>query len=323
TGSARVEAGGDIHIGAETTTNTTHLEANSRTSSVSNSRQEDRLLLSSLSGDQGVTLVAGNNLLAEGAQVDSSQGQIGVSAQSVTIKDARAHTQDLDSENRRLGNTLSHRDEETVREGSMGSTFSGQQGVTVIGREGDVTVTGSTLHSEQGAVALLAKKDVILNHTTDSEHRASQEKSRGRKTKGERAEEMLRENVVGSTLSGHDGVTVVAQEGSITATASTLHSELGAVALQAKQDVTLNTATERESLFSESRSEKKSFLKKKSSHSISLDGATRENGSLLSGESVTVIAGRDLTVTGSAVVADQDVNLRAGRDVEIGAATET
>ncbi|KAF6660788.1 filamentous hemagglutinin N-terminal domain-containing protein, partial [Pantoea sp. EKM101V] len=323
TGSARVEAGGDIHIGAETTTNTTHLEANSRTSSVSNSRQEDRLLLSSLSGDQGVTLVAGNNLLAEGAQVDSSQGQIGVSAQSVTIKDARAHTQDLDSENRRLGNTLSHRDEETVREGSMGSTFSGQQGVTVIGREGDVTVTGSTLHSEQGAVALLAKKDVILNHTTDSEHRASQEKSRGRKTKGERAEEMLRENVVGSTLSGHDGVTVVAQEGSITATASTLHSELGAVALQAKQDVTLNTATERESLFSESRSEKKSFLKKKSSHSISLDGATRENGSLLSGESVTVIAGRDLTVTGSAVVADRDVNLRAGRDVEIGAATET
>ncbi|MGJ0482493.1 hemagglutinin repeat-containing protein [Pantoea agglomerans] len=322
-GSARVEAGGNIHIRAETTTNTTHLEANSRTSSVSNSRQEDRLVLSTLSGDQGVTLVAGNNLLAEGAQVDSTQGSIGVSAQNVTIKDARTYTQDLDSENRRLGNTRSHRDEETVREVSMGSTISGQQGVTVIGREGDVTVTGSTLHSEQGSVALQAKKDVILSHTTDSEHRVSEEKSRGRKTKGERSEEMLSENVVGSTLSGRDGVTVVAQEGSITATASTLHSELGAVALQAKQDVTLITATERESLFSESRSEKKSFLKKKSSHSVSLDGSTRENGSLLSGESVTVIAGRDLTVTGSAVAADQDVNLRAGRDVEIGAATET
>ena len=322
-GSARVEAGGDIRIGAETTTNTTHLEANSRTSSVSNSRQEDRLLLSTLSGDQGVAVVAGNNLQAEGAQINSTQGSIGVSAQNVTIKDARTHTQDLDSENRRLGNTRSHRDEETVRDVSMGSTFSGQQGVTVIGREGDVTVTGSTLHSEQGSVALQAKKDVILSHTTDSEHRVSQEKSRGRKTKGERSEEMLRENVVGSTLSGHDGVTVVAQEGSIAATASTLHSELGAVALQAKQDVTLNTATERESLFSESRSEKKSFLKKKSSHSISLDGTTREKGSLLSGESVTVIAGRDLTVTGSAVAADPDVNLRAGRDVEIGAATET
>ncbi|MEN4537337.1 hemagglutinin repeat-containing protein [Pantoea agglomerans] len=245
-GSARVQAGGDIHIGAETTTNATHLEAGSRTSSVSNSRTEDRLLLSTLSGAQGVTLVAGNNLLAEGAQVDSAEGRIGVSAQNVTIKDARASLLDQDSENKREGNTRTHREEESVRESSTGSTFSGQQGVTVIGREGDVTVTGSTLHSEQGAVGL-----------------------------------------------------------------------------QAKQDVVLNTATERESLYSEERSENKGLLNKSSSHSVTRDVTTRENGSLLSGESVTVIAGRDLTVTGSAVAADRDVSLRAGRDVEIGAATET
>ena len=245
-GSARVEAGGDIRIGAETTTNTTHLEANSRTSSVSNSRQEDRLLLSTLSGDQGVAVVAGNNLQAEGAQVDSSQGQIGVSAKNVTIKDARASVLDQDSENKREGKTRSHREEENSRESSTGSTFSGQQGVTVIGREGDVTVTGSTLHSEQGAVGL-----------------------------------------------------------------------------QAKQDIVLNTATERESFYSEERSENKGLLNKSSGHSVTQDITTRENGSLLSGESVTVIAGRDLTVTGSAVAAERDVNLRAGRDVEIGAATET
>ncbi|MGC0864187.1 hemagglutinin repeat-containing protein [Pantoea agglomerans] len=245
-GSARVQAGGDILIGAETTTNTTHLEADSRTSSVSNSRQEDRLLLSTLSGAQGVTLVAGNNLLAEGAQVDSTEGRIGVSAQNVTIKDARASLVAQDSENKREGNTRTHREEETARESSTGSTFSGQLGVTVIGREGDVTVTGSTLHSEQGAVGL-----------------------------------------------------------------------------QAKQDVVLNTATERESLYSEERSENKGLLNKSSSHSVTRDVTTREKGSLLSGESVTVIAGRDLTVTGSAVAADQDVSLRAGRDVEIGAATET
>ncbi|MGC1096972.1 hemagglutinin repeat-containing protein [Pantoea agglomerans] len=245
-GSARVQAGGDIRIGAETTTNTTHLEADSRTSSVSNSRQEDRLLLSTLSGAQGVTLVAGNNLLAEGAQVDSTEGRIGVSAQNVTIKDARASLVAQDSENKRESNTRTHREEETARESSTGSTFSGQLGVTVIGREGDVTVTGSTLHSEQGAVGL-----------------------------------------------------------------------------QAKQDVVLNTATERESLYSEERSENKGLLNKSSGHSVTRDVTTRENGSLLSGESVTVIAGRDLTVTGSAVAADQDVSLRAGRDVEIGAATET
>ncbi|HEJ1087988.1 TPA: hemagglutinin repeat-containing protein [Serratia marcescens] len=322
-GSTRVQAGGDINIRAESTTNTTHLDANSRTSSVSNDRQEERLTVSALGGDQGVTLVAGNRLLAEGAQIDSKEGRIGVSARDVTIKDARTRTQDQDSENKREGKTKSHREEQTEREISTGSTFSGREGVTVIGREGDVTVTGSTLHSDQGAIALQAKNDVILNHTTDSEHRVSNEESRGRKTRGERAEEVLRENVVGSTLSGQGGVTVVAQDGSIIATASTLHSDQGAIALQAKQDVTLNTATERESALSEERSQKKGFLKKSSSHSVAHDATTREKGSLLSGNSVSVSAGNDLTVTGSAIAADQDVNLQAGRNVDIGAATET
>ena len=245
-GSTRVQAGGDIAIRAENTTNTTHLAANSRTSSVSNDRQEERLTLSALGGDQGVTLVAGNQLLAEGAQVDSKEGRIGISAQDVTIKDARSRTQDLDSENKREGKTKSHRIEQTEREISTGSTFSGRDGVTVVGREGDVTITGSTLHSDQGAIAL-----------------------------------------------------------------------------QAKNDVTLNTATERESRYSEERSEKKGFLKKSGSHSVARDATTREKGTLLSGDSVSVSAGNDLTVTGSAIAADRDVNLQAGRNVDIGAATET
>ena len=38
--------------GAESTTNTTHLNANSRTSSVSNDRREERLTLSTLGGDR-------------------------------------------------------------------------------------------------------------------------------------------------------------------------------------------------------------------------------------------------------------------------------
>ncbi|WYX11924.1 hemagglutinin repeat-containing protein [Achromobacter xylosoxidans] len=50
---------------------------------------------------------------------------------------------------------------------------------------------------------------------------------------------------------------------------------------------------------------------------------TREAGSVLSGDRVSIVAGNDLTVTGSAIVGDRDVNLRAGRDVDISAATET
>ncbi|MDT3252731.1 hemagglutinin repeat-containing protein [Serratia sp. root2] len=245
-GSTRVQAGGDINIKAETATNKSHLEANSRTSSVSNSREEDRLTLSSLSGDRGVTLVAGNNLLAEGAQVDSQEGRVGLSAQNVTIKEARGQTEDRDSEQKREGKTNSRREVETARDEVVGSTFSGRDGVTVIGREGDVTVTGSTLHSEQGGIAL-----------------------------------------------------------------------------QAKNDVTLNTATERESRYSEERSEKKGFLNKSSGHTVTDDRITREKGTLLSGDSVSITAGNDLTVSGSAIAADRDVNLQAGNNIAITAATET
>lgn len=245
-GQLGVQARGDINIKADTTTNTSHLEAGSRTSSVSNSREEERLTLSTLGGDQGVTLVAGHQLLAEGAQVDSKDGRIGVSAQDVTIKDARTHTLAQDSENKREGKTRRHREEETERETSTGSTFSGRQGVTIIGREGNVTVTGSTLHSEQGATALQAKKDVLLN-----------------------------------------------------------------------------TASESESQYSEERTQKKGFLSKSSSHTVTDDRITREKGTLLSGESVSVSAGNDLTVKGSAIAADRDISLQAGHNVDIVAATET
>lgn len=53
------------------------------------------------------------------------------------------------------------------------------------------------------------------------------------------------------------------------------------------------------------------------------DRLTREKGTLLSGDSVSVTAGNDLTVTGSAIAADRDVTLQAGHNVDIGAATET
>ncbi|MFP1890276.1 hemagglutinin repeat-containing protein, partial [Lonsdalea quercina] len=143
-----VQAGGDINLLADKSTHTTHLEANSSTSSVSNSREEDRLLLSSMSGAKGVTLIAGNDLLAEGAQVDSTEGRVGVSAKNVTIKEAHQLTNAFDSEDKQDGRTKSQRMIDSASDAVVGSTFSGQGGVTAIAREGDLAVTGSTLHSE-------------------------------------------------------------------------------------------------------------------------------------------------------------------------------
>ncbi|OTA16719.1 hemagglutinin-related protein [Xenorhabdus beddingii] len=245
-GHTRLQAGGNVSLLAETTTNNTHLTANSRTSSVSNQREEERLHLTTVSGDQGVTLLAGDNLTAEGAQVDSRAGRIGLSAQSVTIKAARQRVADQDHEHKREGSTTRQRDMESVSERAVGSTFSGRDGVEVQAREGDITVTGSTLHSAQGALAL-----------------------------------------------------------------------------QAKKDITLNSATESDVLFSESRSDKQGVLSQSRSQTVQQDRVTHEQGSLLSGNNIQLSAGHDLTVHGSAIAGEQDVTLQAVHDVAITAATET
>ncbi|CAJ1276276.1 hemagglutinin repeat-containing protein [Escherichia coli] len=93
--------------------------------------------------------------------------------------------------------------------------------------------------------------------------------------------------------------------------------------LVAGRDVALTTATESDYHYLETKKKSGGFLSKKTTRTISEDSATREAGSLLSGNRVTVNAGDNLTVEGSDVVADRDVSLAAGNHVDVLAATST
>ncbi len=93
--------------------------------------------------------------------------------------------------------------------------------------------------------------------------------------------------------------------------------------MAAGRDVNLTTATESDYHYKEQTKTKKGFLSKKTTHTIEEDSATREAGTLLSGDNVQVSAGNNLLVKGSSVVADDAVNLSAGNNVDIVAATNT
>ncbi|WP_083565982.1 hemagglutinin repeat-containing protein [Kosakonia radicincitans] len=97
----------------------------------------------------------------------------------------------------------------------------------------------------------------------------------------------------------------------------------GDIGVQAGRDVNLTTATESDYHYKEETKTKKGFLKKTTTHTISEQSATRESGTLLSGDNVTVKSGNDLLVKGSAVVGDGDVTLSAAHNVDITAATNT
>ncbi|HAZ4858812.1 TPA: Contact-dependent inhibitor A, partial [Escherichia coli] len=108
----------------------------------------------------------------------------------------------------------------------------------------------------------------------------------------------------------------------ITAVASSV-TATGNISVNAGRDVALTTATESDYHYLETKKKSGGFLSKKTTHTISEDSASREAGSLLSGNRVTVNAGDNLTVEGSDVVADRDVSLAAGNHVDVLAATST
>ncbi|MEB7741291.1 contact-dependent inhibition effector tRNA nuclease [Escherichia coli] len=97
----------------------------------------------------------------------------------------------------------------------------------------------------------------------------------------------------------------------------------GDIRVNAGHDIVLGTATESDYHYSESGETRNRLLSHQTTRTITEDSVTREKGSLLSGNRVTVNAGNNLTVEGSDVVADRDVSLAAGNHVDVLAATST
>ncbi|HAZ3738574.1 TPA: filamentous hemagglutinin N-terminal domain-containing protein [Escherichia coli] len=132
----------------------------------------------------------------------------------------------------------------------------------------------------------------------------------------------------------HDSVrqqgTDMASGGDITVTAgrditsvATAVTAKGDIRVNAGHDIVLGTATESDYHYSESGETRNRLLSHQTTRTITEDSVTREKGSLLSGNRVTVNAGDNLTVEGSDVVADRDVSLAAGNHVDVLAATST
>ncbi len=120
--------------------------------------------------------------------------------------------------------------------------------------------------------------------------------------------------------SGGNAVIVAGRDMNAEAAQATAKGDIG---VTAGRDINLATATESDYRYKEKTTVKKGFLKKTTTHTVSEQSATREAGTLLSGDNVTLKAGEDVLVKGSAVAGDGNVALSAGKNVDIVAATNT
>ncbi|WP_368540970.1 hemagglutinin repeat-containing protein [Enterobacter soli] len=258
----------------------------------------------SIAATDGLTMRAGQDINVTGASV-SAGGSLGMAAG----KDINITANEIATIEGRAGRNRATT--ETASVTHQGSTLSAGEDLTL--RAGnDVNARAAAIAAE-GDVGIHAGRDVNLLAEASTERSSSQAK---KKTAiDESVRQQGTEIVSGGNTAIIAGRDVTAQAADVTAQ--------GDIGVAAGRDVNLTTATESDYRYREKTKTSSGFLSKKTTHTIEEDSATREKGSLLSGDNVSVSAGNNLLVKGSAVAGDGDVSLSAGNNVDIVAATNT
>ena len=256
---------------------------------------------------QGSNVTAGGNLLVNaGHNLD------------VTASDVKAGG----SAGLSAGNDLNlnaAQTSESSRKGKSESHSTGLDRTTISAGDNLVLKAGQDINAQ--AAALAAEKSVGLQAGRDV-NLAAEETTQGDSYKSGK-KTVINESVrqQGTEIASGANTQILAGR-DVTAEAAQVTAK-GDIGVAAGRDVNLNTATESDYHYKEQTKTQKGFLSKKTTHTIEENSATRESGSLLSGDNVQVVAGNNLLVNGSAVAGDGDVKLKAGNNVDIVAATNS
>ncbi|WIO44058.1 hemagglutinin repeat-containing protein [Klebsiella electrica] len=302
---AKVTAGGDLAMGAG---NNINIAANQTTDSSSQSGfwgQKDTATSSTSS--QGSSLTAGGNAVMQAGNdlnVTASAIDAGKTAQLVAGNDLNLNAAG-NQQTSRTGGSESH------QSSADRTTVSAGDNVTLVAGR-DVTSQAAGIAAE-GNVGIQAGRDVNL------QAEATVNGSSSHSSKQTVIDESVRQQ--GTEIASSGNTTILAGRDVNSEAAQVTAS--GDIGVAAGRDVNLTTATESDYHYQEETKTKKGLLSKKTTHTVEEDSATREAGTLLSGDNVTVQAGNNLMVKGSSVVGDNTVALGAGNNVDIVAATNT
>ncbi|HBL7530647.1 TPA: contact-dependent inhibition effector tRNA nuclease [Escherichia coli] len=296
-GTLGMSAGNDINIaanlisGSKSQSGFWHTDDNSASSTTSQG--------SSISAGGNLAMAADHNLDVTASSVSAGHSALLSAGNDLSLNAVR------ESKNSRNGRSESHESHAAVSTVTAGDNL-----LLVAGR--DVASQAAGVAAENNVV-IRGGRDVNL--VAESAGAGDSYTSKKKKEINETVRQQGTEIASGGDTTVNAGRDITAVASSVTAT--------GNISVNAGRDVALTTATESDYHYLETKKKSGGFLSKKTTHTISEDSASREAGSLLSGNRVTVNAGDNLTVEGSDVVADQDVSLAAGNHVDVLAATST
>ncbi|EIQ3052873.1 contact-dependent inhibition effector tRNA nuclease [Escherichia coli] len=296
-GTLGMSAGNDINIaatlisGSKSQSGFWHTDDNSSSSTTSQG--------SSISAGGNLAMAAGHNLDVTASSVSAGHRALLSAGNDLSLNAVR------ESKNSRNGRSESHDSHAAVSTVTAGDNL-----LLVAGR--DIASQAAGVAAENN-VSIRAGRDVNL--VAESAGAGDSYTSKKKKEINETVRQQGTEIASGGDTTVTAGRDITAVASSVTAT--------GNISVNAGRDVALTTATESDYHYLETKKKSGGFLSKKTTHTISEDSASREAGSLLSGNRVAVNAGDNLTVEGSDVVADRDVSLAAGNHVDVLAATNT
>ncbi|WP_080492923.1 hemagglutinin repeat-containing protein [Burkholderia ubonensis] len=194
-------------------------------------------------------------------------------------------------------------------------------GVSMIGVNGDLTASGAQINLGNGGT-IAAKGNVTLgaaSTTSTVDSNSSGSDHHGSYTETLHTSD---QTVVGTTL--HSGNTLnVASGKDINVVGSTITLDQGNVGLMAVGNVNVGAATETHVSNMDESHDHGGFASHTSATNRVDQTTTYANGSTISADGVTVVSGKDINVTGSAIVGTHDVALSAKDNVNITAATNT
>ncbi|MBY4890744.1 hemagglutinin repeat-containing protein [Pantoea sp. DY-15] len=275
---------------------------------------------SSSTGFRGQTNTTSSVVHSQGSIIDAG-GSLNIQAgKDLSLTASNVHSgadttlaagHDLDLNSMATLDNNSKGTRETHASGSDRTSISSGGNLTLTAGQ-DITSQAAALDAG-GDASLQAGRDINLN----AEASASGNSEHG--SNKIIINETVRQQGTEITSKGN---TSLAAGRDITSHASDISTDQD-LAMKAGRDVNITTSTESDYAYREETKTKKGFLKKTSTHTIQENSTAREKTSQLSGNTVSVIAGNDLTVQGSSVAGDKGVALSAGHDLNIVTATNT
>ena len=328
-----VTAGRDIVSEAVTTTSQRGLETRERGSYAYTVETEQITQGTSFQAGGDLALKAGQDIRLTAVEATAG-GDMALSAGRDLVSETGTNTLTRETdEYRRKGKTRTQTHTTTTDEALVGNNFSAGGDVAMVSGR-DLTLGAATVHSKEGGIALAAGRDLVLD-TAQENHSAvvdsvSRRKGTLSKTVTTTHVEVSDSYAIGTTLSG-DRVDLSAGN-DMTLRAATVAGDQGVTAT-AGGDITLETGVNTH--VESSRSDKKksglfgggglgfTMGTRKTGNTLDLKETTH-TGTLLGSSQgrVDIVAGKDVTLTGSDVLSDTGI-LISGENVTIQHAENT